>query len=57
MKILDMGSVKGRNYLFIYEKKANLVYEVASDMRFSHEHANHELWIMKLPRASVLVTP
>jgi hypothetical protein len=49
--------MKGRNYLFIYEKKANLVYEVASDMRFGHELANRELWIMKLPRASVLVTP
>jgi hypothetical protein len=41
----------------IIEKKANLVYEVALDVRFGHELANRELWITKLPRASVLVTP
>jgi hypothetical protein len=32
------------------------VYEVASDVRFGHELANHEFWVTKLPRASVFVT-
>jgi hypothetical protein len=34
-----------------------LVYEVDTDLRFGHELANHEFWITKLPRVSILVTP
>jgi hypothetical protein len=39
------------------EKNANLVYEIAADVRFGHELANCEFWIMKLPDASVFVIP
>jgi hypothetical protein len=42
---------------YIFKKNANLVYEVALDMRFGYEFANREFWITKLSRASVLVTP
>ena len=38
------------------EKKAGLVHEVAPDVRFSHEVAEHEIPVTKLPRVSVLVS-
>ena len=45
------------NFRIIYlEKKADLVHEVASDVRFSHEVAEHKIPVTKLPRVSVLVS-
>ena len=40
----------------VQEKKAGLVHEVAPDVRFSHEVAEHEIPVTKLPRVSVLVS-
>jgi hypothetical protein len=40
----------------IIEKNAKLVYAVVPDVCFDLELVNRELWITKLPHASVLVT-
>ena len=41
---------------YLQEKKAGLVHEVAPDVHFSHEVAEHEIPVTKLPRVSVLVS-
>ena len=42
--------------IFLIEKNADLVHEVAPDVRLSHEVAEHEIPVTKLPRVSVLVS-
>ena len=38
------------------EKKAGVVHEVVPDVHFSHEVAEHEISVTKLPPVSVLVS-
>jgi hypothetical protein len=44
-----MTTVVGHKNMIKIRENANLVHQVASNVRFGHKLANREFWITKLP--------